>query len=107
MGNQNILEMDVGHATLRPGSVRHGGHRVTDGTRYILGAFLLLEDRVEHVRRLKNRGSELRRVPDLEGAAKHFEWALALNPKCTTVSYVNAEGSIDMWMCYAFSHLLP
>eukprot|EP00980_Cylindrotheca_fusiformis_P003288 scaffold743_cov117-Cylindrotheca_fusiformis.AAC.7 len=84
MGNDNILAMDVGHATLRPGSVRHGGHRVTDGTRYILGAFLLLEDRVEHVRRLKNRGSELRRVPDLEGAAKHFEWALALNPKCTT-----------------------
>jgi hypothetical protein len=86
MGNQNILAMDVGHATFRPGSVRHGGHRVTDGTRYILGAFLLLQDRVEHVRRLKNRGSELRRVPALEGAAKHFEWALALNPKCTTVS---------------------
>jgi len=45
---------------------------------------LLIEDKVEHVRRLKNRGSELRRIPDLEGAARHFEWALALNPKCTT-----------------------
>lgn len=55
-----------------------------EGTRYILGAFLLLEDRVEHVRRLKNRGSELRRAQDLEGATKHFEWALAMNPKCTT-----------------------
>lgn len=84
MGVDNLLQMDVGHGTFRPGSVRHGGHRVTDGTRYILGAFLLLEDRVEHVRRLKNRGSELRRSQDLEGAAKHFEWALALNPKCTT-----------------------
>ena len=84
MGVQNVLPMDVGHATLRPGSIRHGGHRVTSGTRYILGCFLLLEDRVEHVRRLKNRGSALRRHGDLEGAAKHFEWALALNPKCTT-----------------------
>lgn len=84
MGSDNVLQMDVGHGTFRPGSVRHGGHRVNSGTRYILGAFLLLENRVEHVRRLKNRGSELRKVPDLEGAAKHFEWALSINPKCTT-----------------------
>jgi hypothetical protein len=84
MGVGSILPMDVGHGTFRPGSVRHGGHKVTKGTRYILGAFLLIEDRVEHVRRLKNRGSELRRIPDLEGAAKHFQWALAINPKCTT-----------------------
>lgn len=79
-----VIPMDVGHGTFRPGSVRHGGHRVTAGTRYILGAFLLLEDKVEHVRRLKNRGSELRRMGDLTGAAQHFEWALAMNPKCTT-----------------------
>lgn len=79
-----IIPMDVGHGTFRPGSVRHGGHKVVKGTRYILGAFLLIEDRVEHVRRLKNRGSELRRKSDLEGAARHFEWALAINPKCTT-----------------------
>jgi tetratricopeptide (TPR) repeat protein len=84
MGADNVLQMDVGHGTFRPGSVRHGGHRVQDGTRYILGAFLLLEDRVEHVRRLKNRGSELRQAQDLTGAAKHFQWALAMNPKCTT-----------------------
>ncbi|KAG7355187.1 serine/threonine protein kinase [Nitzschia inconspicua] len=82
--DSTILPMDVGHATLRPGSVRHGGHRVTHGTRYILGAFLLIEDRVEHVRRLKNRGSDLRSAGNLGAAAQHFEWALALNPKCTT-----------------------
>ena len=76
--------MDVGHATLRPGSVRHGGHKVTKGTRYILGAFLLIQDRVEHVRRLKNRGTELRRKQNLDSAAQHFEWALAINPQCTT-----------------------
>jgi len=79
-----ILEMEVGHATVRPGNVRHGGHRVTSGERYVLGAFFLLEDRVEHVRRLKNRGTALRRQGDLIGAAQRFEWALALNPECTT-----------------------
>lgn len=84
MGLDSVLPMDVGHGTFRPGSVRHGGHRVTSGTRYILGAFLLLEDHVEHVRRLKNRGSELRTSGDLQGAKNHFEWSLALNPRCTT-----------------------
>jgi tetratricopeptide (TPR) repeat protein len=84
MGVDNVLPMDVGHGTFRPGSVRHGGHTVSAGTRYILGAFLLIEDKVEHVRRLKNKGSEIRRAQDLERAAKHFEWALAMNPKCTT-----------------------
>ena len=79
-----VLPMDVGHGTFRPGSVRHGGHRVTQGTRYILGAFLLIEDRVEHVRRLKNRGAEHRQAGDLVGAERLFEWALALNPQCTT-----------------------
>ena len=28
MGVDNVLQMDVGHGTFRPGSVRHGGHRV-------------------------------------------------------------------------------
>jgi tetratricopeptide (TPR) repeat protein len=84
MGVDHVLPMDVGHGTFRPGSVRHGGHRVTAGSRYILGAFLLLEDHVEHVRRLKNRGAELRTSGDLADAVNHFEWALALNPRCTT-----------------------
>jgi len=66
---------------------RHGGHKVESGTRYILGAFLLIEDRVEHVRRLKNRGADLRKEGKLDEAIKHFEWALALNPKCTTCKY--------------------
>jgi len=84
MGTDHVLPMDVGFGTFRPGSIRHGGHKVESGTRYILGAFLLIEDRVEHVRRLKNRGADLRKEGKLDEAIKHFEWALALNPKCTT-----------------------
>lgn len=84
LGEKALVEMDVGMATWRPGSVRHGGHRVTAGERYILGAFFLLSDRVEHVRRLKNRGSKLRGQGDLENAARHFSWALEINPQCTT-----------------------
>jgi len=84
LGADKLVEMDAGRATWRPGSVRHGGHRVTAGERFIVGAFFLLEDRVEHVRRLKNRGSDLRGKGDLDGALRHFDWALKINPKCAT-----------------------
>ena len=80
----DVLTMDVGQATVRPGSVRHGGQRVTSGTRYVLGCFLLVTDRVEHVRRLKNRGSALRREHAYAAAIQQFAWALRINPKCTT-----------------------
>ena len=70
------LPMDIGHGTFRPGAVLHGGHRVTSGAQYILGVFLLLEDHVKLVWRLKNRGSELRTSGDLQGAIK--DWAEVL-----------------------------
>jgi len=70
MGGEMNIEMDVGGATFRPGSVRHGGSKVTGGVRFILGGFLLIQDRVEHVRRLKNRGAELRREGKLGEAKK-------------------------------------
>lgn len=114
LGEEDLVEMDVGEATWRPGSVRHGGHRVTSGERYILGAFFLLSDRVEHVRRLKNRGSELRSNGDVEGAVKHFKWALEINPTCSTCmkdlaeAYVatNALDEAEKWL-RASLDLLP
>ena len=75
LGGDGIVEMDAGHVTLRPGSVRHGGHKVKKGERYILGAFLLIADRVEHVRRLNLQGSAARERGDAAGAARIFEWA--------------------------------
>jgi hypothetical protein len=75
------LAMGVGHATFRPGSVRHGGHAVTAGERYIIGAFILIEDKVEHVRRLNNQGRALRGTGNSAEAAKFFDWGLKINPK--------------------------
>ena len=73
--------MDQGYCTMRPGSVRHGGHPVTSGERYILGAFLIIHDRVEHVRRLQDQGRKARGAWDLRRARMLYKWALALNPK--------------------------
>ena len=84
LGEGNILPMDQGYCTLRPGSVRHGGHKVDRGERYILGAFLLIADRVEHVRRLNNQGRAFRGSFDLRSARLHFKWALKINPRCAT-----------------------
>ena len=33
---------------------------MTQGERYIIGAFILIEDKVEHVRRLNGRGRDAR-----------------------------------------------
>ncbi|KAL1504396.1 hypothetical protein AB1Y20_010802 [Prymnesium parvum] len=84
LGEGSILPMDQGQCTFRPGSVRHGGHPVRSGERYILGAFLLIADRVEHVRRLQNQGREARNMGNLPKARKMFKWALKINPRCAT-----------------------
>jgi len=84
LGEEAVLPMEQGHCTLRPGSVRHGGHPVTAGERYILGAFLLIADRVEHVRRLQNQGRAARGRGELRAARMLFKWALKINPKCAT-----------------------
>ena len=46
-----VVEMAQGHATFRPGSVRHSGSTVTAGLRYVVGGFIAVNERVEHVRR--------------------------------------------------------
>lgn len=84
LGEESIVEMEQGHCTIRPGSVRHGGHPVRSGERYILGAFLLIADRVEHVRRLQNQGRAARGRMELRKARMFFKWALRINPKCAT-----------------------
>ena len=99
MGVDHLIHMDVGHGTFRPGSVRHGAHPVTSGTRYILGAFLLLSDHVEHVRRLKNRGAQLRTEGNFEAAITQFRYALAINPQCTTCTYIQLHNECTILQC--------
>ena len=84
LGEGSILPMEQGQCTFRPGSVRHGGHPVTAGERYILGAFLLMSDRVEHVRRLQNQGRQARNQMNLPKARSLFKWSLKINPRCAT-----------------------
>ena len=82
-----VVDMEQGHATFRPGSVRHAGSTVRSGLRYVLGGFIAVGDRVEHVRRLNERGSRLMlQQPDkaeMGRAAELFGWGLELNANCS------------------------
>jgi len=86
-----VIDMDQGHVTFRPGSVRHAGAAISSGLRYIIGGFIAVDDRVEHVRRLTDRGNRavVHNGPDvtpadLEHAARLYELGLRLNPDCPT-----------------------
>ena len=83
--------MEQGHVTFRPGSVRHAGAAISGGLRYIIGGFIAVDDRVEHVRRLNDRGNRMvvhngpgTTAADLETATKLFELGLHLNARCPT-----------------------
>lgn len=85
------IDMGQGHVTFRPGSVRHAGAPISAGVRYVIGGFIALDDRVEHVRRLVERGNRLLMLEEagqagpehLQYAAQLFQWGLQLNPNCT------------------------
>ena len=85
------IDMAQGHATFQPGSVRHAGASISSGLRYIIGGFIALEDKIEHVRRLVERGQRILLMDDagqatpehLVYAVKLFRWGLLLNNNCT------------------------
>ncbi|KAL7547385.1 hypothetical protein ACHAWF_012982 [Thalassiosira exigua] len=74
----NILEMDVGQCTVRPGGIRHGGNPLSSGTRYIIGGFCLHKHRVETVRMLV----ETPQSADENLERESLEAAVAFNRKC-------------------------
>ena len=76
----SVIEMDVGGCTFRPGGVRHCGHAVTRGTRYIIGGFCMNVKKVEYVRMLLSIGNEEVQKNNLEKAQEALEVAIALNP---------------------------
>ena len=85
------VDMNQGHVTFRPGSVRHAGAPIDTGLRYVIGGFIAIDDKVEHVRRLVERGTRLLMYHDagqaseehLQYALKLFEWGLQINANCT------------------------
>jgi tetratricopeptide (TPR) repeat protein len=80
-GDNGIIEMDVGQVTLRPGGVRHCGHAVKRGTRYIIGGFCMNRKKVEHVRMLLQLAHEYSGENDLDKAQEALEAAILLNPR--------------------------
>ena len=74
----NVIEMNVGQCTVRPGGVRHCGHAVTEGTRYIIGGFCMQVPKVEYVRMLLGLGTEGQ--TSVEDRIKALQVAIALNP---------------------------
>ena len=80
IGSKSVIEMNVGECTVRPGGVRHCGHAVTSGTRYIIGGFCMNTKKVEYVRMLLGLGSEEAGKKNYKKAQEALEVAIALNP---------------------------
>jgi tetratricopeptide (TPR) repeat protein len=78
--HNNVIDMNVGQCTVRPGGVRHCGHAVTSGTRYIIGGFCMNVNKVEYVRMLMGLGSEESSKKNYKTAQEALEAAIALNP---------------------------
>jgi tetratricopeptide (TPR) repeat protein len=75
-----VIEMDVGQCTVRPGGVRHCGHAVTEGTRYIIGGFCMNNKKIEYTRMLMGLGSEETQKENYKKAEEALEAAIVLNP---------------------------
>jgi len=80
-----VIEMDVGGCTIRPGGIRHAGNPLEKGERYIIGGFCMNKRRVEHVRQLVNNCQQKDSPQKIREA---LECAIALNPGCD-VAYSN------------------
>lgn len=76
----SIVEMNAGQITVRPGGVKHCGHAVTKGTRYIIGGFCMHRNKVETVRQLLTPTTSTAAAPINNKA--NLEAAVALNPAC-------------------------
>jgi tetratricopeptide (TPR) repeat protein len=77
-GNGRVLEMKVGQVAIRPGGVKHAGHAVESGVRYVIGGFCMNREKPEPVRMLLTPGSPEELASGSQMRA--LEAAVALNP---------------------------
>ena len=76
-----VIELDQGQAVAFASSLRHAGHRITAGRRYVLVGFLLAAGRVEHDRRLLESAQTLRALGRPDAAERRCRQALEVNPR--------------------------
>jgi tetratricopeptide (TPR) repeat protein len=77
--DNNILKMKAGQVTVRPGGLKHAGHAVEAGERYIIGGFCMHQEKAEIVRQLLQDPDDM----------KMLEAAVQINP--------TFEGSYNLW----------
>ena len=93
--HENVLSMDIGQITIRPGGVKHCGYAVTQGTRYIIGGFCIHRTRPEHVRMLLQPSSPSDTSQQLIRPEQLLEAAIVLNPGCTAAYNILANHYIQ------------
>jgi tetratricopeptide (TPR) repeat protein len=98
--NKNVLSMDVGQITIRPGGVKHCGYAVTRGTRYIIGGFCIHQTRPEHVRMILQSVSSMSSSSTSSQEQKQqqlqlLEAAIVMNPGCTAAYNILANYHIE------------
>lgn len=91
----NVLSMDIGQITIRPGGVKHCGYAVTRGTRYIIGGFCIHRTRPEHVRMLLQPSSPSDTSQQVIRPEQLLEAAIVLNPGCTAAYNILANHYIQ------------
>lgn len=83
------VHMDQGFVTFRPGAVRHAGAAIGSGLRYVIGGFVAVDDRVEHIRRLNERGSKMLQKATAEGGDDAVALVRALTLHTCLLAYLH------------------
>lgn len=76
-----VVNLDQGQTVTFASNIRHGGHKVTQGLRYILVGFLLYDGYVEHDRRFLESSQALRAQGKVKEAISSCNKALQVNPR--------------------------
>jgi len=73
-----VLSLEQGHAMCHASGVRHAGHRITSGERWVLVIFLISERNVQAARRVAELAWEAQAKGELEWSATLFNACLEM-----------------------------